>query len=64
MDRLGLGFEELRAANGGLVYCSITGFGSGAGAELPGYDLLIQALGGLMSITGDGAGPPPHATRP
>jgi crotonobetainyl-CoA:carnitine CoA-transferase CaiB-like acyl-CoA transferase len=34
------------------VYCSITGFGTGAGAELPGYDLLVQALGGLMSITG------------
>ena len=34
------------------MYCSITGFGTGAGAALPGYDLLVQALGGLMSITG------------
>ena len=58
MDRLGLGYERLRADNPGLVYCSITGFGSGAGAHLPGYDLLVQALGGLMSITGDPAGEP------
>lgn len=52
MDRLGLGYEQLRGENPGLIYCSITGFGDGAGAELPGYDLLVQALGGLMSITG------------
>ncbi|MBX5441764.1 MAG: CoA transferase [Solirubrobacteraceae bacterium] len=58
MDRLGLGWDDLRAANPGLVYCSITGFGSGAGAALPGYDLLIQALGGLMSITGEPDGEP------
>ncbi|HEY4990567.1 MAG TPA: CoA transferase, partial [Nakamurella sp.] len=41
-----------------LVYCSITGFGSGKGAALPGYDLLVQAVGGLMSITGPGPGQP------
>ncbi|MBB5856342.1 CaiB/BaiF CoA transferase family protein [Amycolatopsis umgeniensis] len=58
MDRLGLGPEALRAANLGLVYCSVTGFGSGGGAALPGYDLLIQAVGGLMSVTGDPAGEP------
>ncbi|QFG22277.1 CaiB/BaiF CoA-transferase family protein [Actinomadura sp. WMMB 499] len=58
MDRLGLGHAELAAAHPGLVYCSITGFGSGAGAALPGYDLLIQALGGLMSITGEPDGEP------
>jgi crotonobetainyl-CoA:carnitine CoA-transferase CaiB-like acyl-CoA transferase len=58
MDRLGLGYEELRATNGSLVYCSVTGFGAGAGAALPGYDLLIQAVGGLMSITGDPDGEP------
>jgi crotonobetainyl-CoA:carnitine CoA-transferase CaiB-like acyl-CoA transferase len=58
MDKLGLGYEELRADNPGLVFCSITGFGSGAGAELPGYDLLVQALGGLMSITGSPDGEP------
>ena len=58
MDRLGLGYQELRAQNPGLVYCSITGFGTGAGADLPGYDLLVQAVGGLMSITGTPEGPP------
>ena len=58
MDRLGLGYEDLRAGNPGLVYCSITGFGAGAGAALPGYDLLVQAVGGLMSITGTPEGEP------
>jgi crotonobetainyl-CoA:carnitine CoA-transferase CaiB-like acyl-CoA transferase len=58
MERLGLGYEELSAAHPGLVYCSITGFGAGGGAELPGYDLLVQALGGLMSITGAPDGEP------
>jgi crotonobetainyl-CoA:carnitine CoA-transferase CaiB-like acyl-CoA transferase len=58
MASKGLDHASLRAENPRLVYCSITGFGSGAGAELPGYDLLIQALGGLMSVTGDPAGEP------
>jgi crotonobetainyl-CoA:carnitine CoA-transferase CaiB-like acyl-CoA transferase len=58
MDRLGLGYEELRAQNPRLIYCSITGFGAGRGAALPGYDLLVQAVGGLMSITGDPNGEP------
>ncbi|MFC4003289.1 CaiB/BaiF CoA transferase family protein [Prauserella oleivorans] len=58
MDDLGLGYETLRAGNPGLVYCSITGFGRDRGAALPGYDLLIQALGGLMSITGEPGGQP------
>jgi crotonobetainyl-CoA:carnitine CoA-transferase CaiB-like acyl-CoA transferase len=58
MDRLGLGYEELCGEHPGLVYCSITGFGSGAGADLVGYDLLVQALGGLMSITGAPEGEP------
>jgi crotonobetainyl-CoA:carnitine CoA-transferase CaiB-like acyl-CoA transferase len=53
MDGLGLGYEDLRASNEALIYCSITGFGRDAGAGLPGYDLLVQALGGLMSITGE-----------
>jgi crotonobetainyl-CoA:carnitine CoA-transferase CaiB-like acyl-CoA transferase len=59
MDRLGLGYEALAAVNPALVYCSITGFGSsGQGATLPGYDLLVQAVGGLMSITGPPDGGP------
>jgi crotonobetainyl-CoA:carnitine CoA-transferase CaiB-like acyl-CoA transferase len=59
MAKLGLDYESLAAENPGLVYCSITGFGgSGPGAELPGYDLLVQALGGLMSVTGEPDGEP------
>jgi crotonobetainyl-CoA:carnitine CoA-transferase CaiB-like acyl-CoA transferase len=59
MARFGLDYESLAAENPRLVYCSITGFGgSGPGAELPGYDLLVQALGGLMSITGEPEGEP------
>ncbi|MBG6058910.1 crotonobetainyl-CoA:carnitine CoA-transferase CaiB-like acyl-CoA transferase [Cryobacterium sp. MP_M3] len=53
MDRLGLGYGDLAADNPGLVYASITGFGSEGGADLLGYDFMVQALGGLMSITGD-----------
>ncbi|MDH2442427.1 CoA transferase [Amnibacterium sp. CER49] len=58
MERFGLGYEQLAAVNPRLVYCSITGFGRGAGAELPGYDLIVQALGGLMSVTGEPEGRP------
>ena len=58
MARLGLDYETLRANRPELIYCSITGFGAGEGASLPGYDLLIQAVGGLMSITGSADGEP------
>ena len=58
MARLGLDYETLRESNPRLVYCSISGFGSGEGAALPGYDLLVQAVGGLMSVTGDPDGEP------
>ncbi|MGA9596618.1 MAG: CoA transferase [Acidimicrobiia bacterium] len=59
MDDLGLGFETLSAANPGLVYCSVSGFGAeGSVATLPGYDLLIQAMSGMMSITGQSADSP------
>jgi crotonobetainyl-CoA:carnitine CoA-transferase CaiB-like acyl-CoA transferase len=55
----GLDYAILRAENPRLIYCSVTGFGSGeGGAALPGYDLLIQALGGLMGITGAPEGEP------
>ena len=52
LTAMGLGYDDLAARNPGLVYCSISGFGSGRGADLPGYDFLVQAVGGLMSITG------------
>jgi crotonobetainyl-CoA:carnitine CoA-transferase CaiB-like acyl-CoA transferase len=59
MDRLGLGYEALRQEHPQLVYCSITGFGSEPeAARMPGYDLLVQAVGGLMSITGSNDGEP------
>ncbi len=59
MDRLGLGDKELRGANPKLVYASLSGFGAdGPMADIPGYDLIVQAWGGLMSITGtDESGP-------
>ena len=52
LSRFGLGYEQVATGNPGLVYCSISGFGSDLGRDLPGYDLLVQAMGGLMSITG------------
>lgn len=58
LDRYGLGYADVSAGNPGVVYCSITGFGAGAGAALPGYDFVVQAVGGLMSITGDPDGEP------
>lgn len=58
MEKLGLGYDDLRALNPSLIYCSITGFGHDGGAALPGYDLLIQAVGGLMSVTGTESGTP------
>ncbi|MGH9299855.1 MAG: CaiB/BaiF CoA transferase family protein [Acidimicrobiales bacterium] len=58
-ERMGLGYEEVAASNPRVVYCSISGFGtSGEGATMPGYDFLVQALGGLMSVTGDEGGEP------
>ncbi len=58
LDRYGLGYEQVSADNPGVVYCSLTGFGSGEGAGRPGYDFVVQAVGGLMSITGDRDGDP------
>jgi crotonobetainyl-CoA:carnitine CoA-transferase CaiB-like acyl-CoA transferase len=59
LARFGLDYETLAARNPRLVYCSITGFGqSGPYANLPGYDFIVQAIGGLMSVTGDASGPP------
>lgn len=60
MEKWGLGYEEvLRQENPGLVYASITGFGrTGPYAPLPGYDTIVEAMGGLMSITGEPEGEP------
>jgi crotonobetainyl-CoA:carnitine CoA-transferase CaiB-like acyl-CoA transferase len=53
-DRLGLGYDGISEGNPGVVFCSISAFGSGErAAGLPGYDLLLQAMGGLMSVTGE-----------
>jgi len=54
LDRYGLGYEDLHTLHPGLVYCSITGFGqTGPYRARPGYDTIVQAMGGLMSITGE-----------
>ncbi|HBP76866.1 MAG TPA: CoA transferase, partial [Alcanivorax sp.] len=59
LKRYGLDYASLAAINPRLIYCSITGFGQdGPYAERPGYDFLIQGLGGLMSITGQPDGEP------
>jgi crotonobetainyl-CoA:carnitine CoA-transferase CaiB-like acyl-CoA transferase len=57
LERLGLGYESIAAANPGVVYCEISGFGERGGRELPGYDPLVQAVGGLMSVTGPPGSP-------
>lgn len=59
LDRYGLGYATLSAANPRLIYCSITGFGqTGPNAHRAGYDFLVQGEGGLMSLTGEADGPP------
>src|SRR5690606_11459043 len=59
LARYGLGYEDLRAVNPQLIYCSITGFGqSGPRKDSVAYDFMIQAMGGLMSITGEADGRP------
>jgi crotonobetainyl-CoA:carnitine CoA-transferase CaiB-like acyl-CoA transferase len=52
LEGMGLGYEALKEANPGLVYCSITGFGPGPDQDRPGYDFLVQARAGIMGITG------------
>ncbi len=60
MERLGLGYETLRAGNSGLIYCAITGFGStGPYAKRPGYDTVGQAMSGLLSLLTDLDDPKP-----
>ena len=57
IDRLGLGYDDVKGDNPGLIYLSISGFGTAEGASLPGYDLVAQAVSGLMSLTGEPDGP-------
>jgi crotonobetainyl-CoA:carnitine CoA-transferase CaiB-like acyl-CoA transferase len=61
LAKYGLDHDTVAAGNPGVVYASITGFGAGQGAALPGYDLMVQAMSGLMSLTGDPDGPPYRA---
>jgi CoA:oxalate CoA-transferase len=62
LDRLGLGYDRLREVNPRLIYAAVSGFGhSGPWAHKPAYDLIVQALGGLMSLTGFPGGPPTKA---
>jgi crotonobetainyl-CoA:carnitine CoA-transferase CaiB-like acyl-CoA transferase len=59
LKRFGLDYESLKAINPRLVYCSITGFGqTGPKRDAPAYDFMIQAMGGLMSVTGEADGKP------
>ena len=62
LAKYGLGYDQLKDDNPGLVYCSVTGFGhTGPYANRPGYDVLIQGMGGFMSTTGEPDGPPQKA---
>ena len=61
LDRFGLGYASVSATNPGIIYAEISGFGLGGGRDLPGYDLMVQAMSGLMSLTGDPEGPPYRA---
>jgi crotonobetainyl-CoA:carnitine CoA-transferase CaiB-like acyl-CoA transferase len=59
LARYGLGYDDLRTLNPKLVYCSVTGFGqTGPYRERPGYDFMIQGMGGMMSVTGEPDGSP------
>src|SRR5579862_5762568 len=57
----GLDYEAVSALNPAVIYASISGFGSAGGKDYPGYDLMVQAMSGLMSLTGDPDGPPYRA---
>ncbi|MEC3854031.1 CaiB/BaiF CoA transferase family protein [Paenarthrobacter ureafaciens] len=61
LKRFGLDYRSVRERNEAVIYCSISGFGTAEGADLPGYDLIVQAMSGLMSLTGDPNGEPYRA---
>ncbi|SDJ07089.1 Crotonobetainyl-CoA:carnitine CoA-transferase CaiB [Lentzea albidocapillata subsp. violacea] len=61
LAKYGLDHASVSASNPRVIYASITGFGSGEGRHVPGYDLMVQAISGLMSLTGDPDGPPYRA---
>jgi crotonobetainyl-CoA:carnitine CoA-transferase CaiB-like acyl-CoA transferase len=65
MDKLGLGYDVLRAANPGLIYCAVSGYGhTGPYADKGGFDLIAQGFAGLMSITGEPGRPPAKVGPP
>src|SRR5437016_13516074 len=57
LKRFGLDYNSVQQQNARIIYASISGFGTAQGASLPGYDLIVQAMSGLMSLTGDHDGP-------
>lgn len=57
LKRFGLDYEAVQQRNASIIYASISGFGTAQGASLPGYDVIVQAMSGLMSLTGDADGP-------
>jgi CoA:oxalate CoA-transferase len=62
LERLGLGYDRLKELNPRLVYAAVSGFGhTGPWSAKPAYDMIVQALGGLMSVTGQPGGPPTKA---
>jgi crotonobetainyl-CoA:carnitine CoA-transferase CaiB-like acyl-CoA transferase len=61
LRQFALDYDSVRLTNPAVIYASITGFGSGGGAHLPGYDLIVEAMSGLMSLQGDADGPPYRA---
>jgi crotonobetainyl-CoA:carnitine CoA-transferase CaiB-like acyl-CoA transferase len=65
MERLGFGYEDLKAGNPGLIYCSLSGFGrTGPYSHRRGFDLVAQAMSGIMSFTGEAGGPPAKCGPP
>jgi len=58
LEQFGLDYDSVSAVNPAVIYASVSGFGSAGGKNMPGYDLMVQAMSGLMSLTGDADGSP------